>query len=166
MVSLALNNPPRISFTPEKSSVKKNVASNMRTLGVKWRKVDFPHMLSSALKCTLRIVTIRCDLDSGLTWPHVFLATWAGSLAIRSALESGLPRGYSCFGKPQYLSVELSKWVNSSIGYSILHRQFPCLLRRIFLMPDSTSVKPISGGPILQLSQFVTLHDTIPLNNC
>jgi hypothetical protein len=52
-------------------------------------------------------------IATGLDWPHVFLATWALSLAIRSALENCLPMGYSCCGKPEYLIAGLSKWVIS-----------------------------------------------------
>jgi hypothetical protein len=51
---------------------------------------------------------------AGLTWLHVFLATWARSLAIRIPLESVLPRTYSCCSNPRHLIAELSKWPNSS----------------------------------------------------
>jgi hypothetical protein len=76
---------------------------------------------------------------TGLNWPHVLLATWARCLAIRSVLESGLPRGYSCCRKPRYLSVA-SELIPVP---GILNRQFPCLLRHKFLTRDFLGVRQI-----------------------
>jgi hypothetical protein len=70
----------------------------------------------------------------GQIWPRgvrILQFIWERWLAIRSALESGLPRGYFCFGKPQYLTAELSKWVNSIPDN--LHQVFPCLMRHTYV---------------------------------
>jgi hypothetical protein len=69
-------------------------------------------------------------------------ATWEQNLAMRSPLESGLPRSYSCCGNPRHLTAELSKWPNSSTH----HWQFHCLLRHKFLTHDFLGVRKIRSG--------------------
>jgi hypothetical protein len=66
----------------------------------------------------------------------------AQGLAIRSTLECGLSRGYSCCDKLQYLSVELRTWVNSST------RHFPSVCCDIgkFLRLDFLGVRHIRDG--------------------
>jgi hypothetical protein len=56
--SLGLNNPPRILYSKSRAA-KRYDASNMGTLDVKWRELEFSNLLSSPLKCVLRIVSIR-----------------------------------------------------------------------------------------------------------
>jgi hypothetical protein len=68
-------------------------------------------------------------------------ATWAQNLALRSPLESGLPRSYSCCGNPWHLTA------NDRIpAPAILHRQFPCLLCHKFLTRNFLSVRQIRSG--------------------
>jgi hypothetical protein len=53
-----------------------------------------------------------------------------------------LPRGYSCCGKLQYLTAELSKWVNSSTH----HFASRCLMSHSFIIRDFSGAKMIRGG--------------------
>jgi hypothetical protein len=84
------------------------------------------------------------DCYTGLTWPHIFLSTWAWDLPIRSALESGLPRGYSCCGNRGI-------WVRSLASeripaLAIFYRESLCLMRHYFLTGHFSGVKLIRGG--------------------
>jgi hypothetical protein len=123
-----------ISFVHLESRASKIYdTTNRGTVDVKWQELDFTHLLSSTFKCVLRIVEIAVfrppiatnritilrvatDKSLNLRADHhrVDMATFiprlsVRSLAIRSSLESGLPRGYSCCGKPQYLTAEVCK---------------------------------------------------------
>jgi hypothetical protein len=108
--SLVLNNPLRNCLTQTRAD-----RGNMRCLdrGLPQPKQPYCRLPQTGVSVWERIA-------AGLSCPHVFHAFWARSLAIRSALESSLPRSYSCCGKPRYFTPALSKWVNSSI----LHFKF------------------------------------------
>jgi hypothetical protein len=128
--NLGLNNQPRryyILFS-KSHAAKRYDASNRGTLDVKWQELEFSLLLSSALKCVLRIVTNKITLARIATvkslnfradchMPYLTAcipATWARSLAIRSPIDNGLSRSYSCCANPRHLTAELSKWPNSS----------------------------------------------------
>jgi hypothetical protein len=76
-------------------------------------------------------------------------------VAICGTLESGLPPGYSCHGKPRYWSAVCHKRVKSSTSHFTL--TVPLFAACIFLMQDLTSVKPISGG-LFRPKQTTTGH--------
>jgi hypothetical protein len=135
MVSLGLNNPPRISFTPEKSRVKKAVTHHIQgDSRYKMAGAGF-HSLAKLIaqmctadsgnpRITTNIITVlRIATDSSQNLRADCHRPGLGAcvacylsaeLAIRSAFESGLPMGYFCCGNPRYLSGKLNKWVNSS----------------------------------------------------
>jgi hypothetical protein len=54
---------------------------------------------------------------------------------VGSTFESGFLRGYFCCGKPRY-----------PVPATLLYRQSLCSWRRIVLMRDFTSVKPMRSG--------------------
>jgi hypothetical protein len=104
---------------------------------------------------TAKILNLRVDCQGVIS-----------VVANRGTLESGLPRGYSCLGKPRYLTRNLA---NDRIpAPAILHRQFPSLSRHKFLLRDFPGVRPYAAN-CLGLNYTTTANipsrDTIPLNN-
>jgi hypothetical protein len=63
-------------------------------------------------KKTYCTVNLHKACEESMPYANFFYL--ARSLAIRSSLESGLPRSYSGFGNPRHFTAELSNWPNSS----------------------------------------------------
>jgi hypothetical protein len=110
-----------------------------------WQSAAFRTRIAKNRKTVMQIATERSmNLRTDCHRLDLSAATWARNLAIRSPLESGLPRSYSCCGNLRHLTAEHSKWPNSSTA--ILHQQFPCLLCHKFLMRDFLGVRKIPSG--------------------
>jgi hypothetical protein len=113
----------RASVLQMKSRASQRIASSNRgTLDVKWRELDFSHLLSTRFKRVprmaknkiigARIATVKSlNLKADCYRPDLAacILCHLRSLAIRSPLESGLPRSYSCCGNPRLFPAELSK---------------------------------------------------------
>jgi hypothetical protein len=125
--SLGLNNPPRRYFIPLKSCGKKRwrfkqgdswckmAGAGIQSLAKLRPQMCATNKITVARIATVKSLNLRADCHRpDLTVCTVFLATWARSLAIRSPLESRLPRSYSCCGNLRDLTGELSTWPNSS----------------------------------------------------
>jgi hypothetical protein len=97
--SLGLNNP--LFYSWQSAAFRTRIAKNRITI---------------ARIATDRSMNLRADCHR----LNLTAATWARNLAIRSPLESGLPRSYSCCGNPRHLTAELGKWPNSSTPHFTL----------------------------------------------
>jgi hypothetical protein len=131
----------------------------------RWLDRGLPRMKWPYCGVPQTVVWIWEWIATGLTWPDVIHATWARSLAIRSALESGLPRGY---GKPQYLSVEQV----SEFQYPPFYiDSFPVCWVASLWCATLQALRRISGGLFrptqyingLSLSHYRIYHVIIPL---
>jgi hypothetical protein len=127
VVSLGLNNPLSNGFTLAKSRIKRYDTTNRGDcVYVKWKILDFTLLWQTALSGVPRIVTKNLILPKIATkkiivWQIAkkkIIVPWIVTVrslnlkadcqgfnpvvANRGTPESGVPRGYSCQGKPRY----------------------------------------------------------------
>jgi hypothetical protein len=110
-----------------------------------WQSAVFRTWIAKNRITVARIATdISMNLRADCHRLDLTAATWARNLAIRSPLESGLPRSIPIVAIRGIWPRNLA---NDRIpAPAILHRQFPCLLRHKFLMCDFLGVRQICGG--------------------
>jgi hypothetical protein len=168
----------------------------MRSLDVKWPRLDSTLLLNSALKfITLywqiavfsrRIATKenchtadcysqRSELESGM--PKAWTARrvrirpesggWQSAVRLRADCQAVILIVANCGIGARSLAIQ---WIPAP---AILHREAPCLRRRIFLMRDFTSLKLIRGilfGPKLNTNGFswhtISWHYTFKNYKC
>jgi hypothetical protein len=169
MYSLGLNNTPRISFKLIKSRIKnirrfKQGASRCKMAGAGF------HCFSKLRALTPRIATIRitdwqsalnhtayCQLPLwGLIWTLRTVQTCGNPLSnVNSCLWQSAVRPFSLWQSAEYTprsaNTGLKIWARSlamewNLTPAILHRETACLICRIFLKRDFTSLKLIRGA--------------------
>jgi hypothetical protein len=80
-----------------------------------WQSAAFITQIAKNRITIVRIATYRSmNFRADCHKLDLTSASWAQNLAIRSPLESGLPRSYSCCCNPQHFTAEHGKWPNSS----------------------------------------------------
>jgi hypothetical protein len=120
--SLGLNNPPRIGFTLVKSRIKTKRRREQGACRCKMAGTGFhSDVASCAQMCTADCGKPRY-LDRGLPRRTY---SYRGSPQLRSKVESGLPRGYFCCGKPQYLWERFAKGLFQSWQTAVFERGMP-----------------------------------------
>jgi hypothetical protein len=114
-----------------------------------WQSAVFKPGIATNRMAVLRIATdsslnLRADIATDLTGRMYSLLpereAWQSIVHLRAVCQWVLP---AVANRSIWAWSLASEWIPVP---AILHREFPCLLRRIFFMRDSTSVKPIRGG--------------------